>query len=420
MLNTETINHIFGVSESYQAPYELDKILKDRDNRKLLFSKFINEESDLSYDWFTNYFQEEQSDRKGKKQDFTPDGIIKIASGLLGKTSSNADICAGTGGLTIKRWLNNKDAYFYCEEFSDRAVPFLIFNLAIRNMNAEIIHGDSLTRKVKHIYKLKCSDNFSEIEEIEKPDKQQFDTVIMNPPYSLPWSADPEYLKQDRFKDYGLAPKGKADFAFLLQGLSELSDNGIMSIILPHGVLFRGAAEEKIRKQLIKNNYLDAVIGLPGKAFLNTDIPTAILVLKKNKQTQDILFIDAQNEYVKQKNYNEITQTNVDRVLKTYQDRKDVDKFAHATSLEEIDKNDFNLNIPRYVDTFEPEPVIPLDKVMADLTELDHKDIYLQQELENMFNELTATTPETQAELDKFRQQFSLHVKAKQEQMSLL
>lgn len=268
LLTTDKINELLGITESFHSSYKLLDILKNKEERENLFVKFLEFENDLSFDWFTEYFQEEHSDRKVKKQEFTPDGLIKIASGVLGNTNSNADICAGTGGLTIKRWFENKTATFYCEEFSDRAIPFLIFNLAIRNMNAIICHGDSLTREFKAIYKLTKGEQFSSIENIETIPEIKTQTVIMNPPFSLPWTPKKEYLEQQRFTDYSvLAPKSKSDFAFLLTGLNLLEENGTMSIILPHGVLFRGASELEIRKKIIELNYLDAVINIPRKTF---------------------------------------------------------------------------------------------------------------------------------------------------------
>ncbi|WP_248706875.1 HsdM family class I SAM-dependent methyltransferase, partial [Convivina praedatoris] len=261
---------LIDVKESYQAPIKLEKIMLDSEQRTKLFDSFLAEQSDLSFDWFTEFFQTEQADRKDKKQDYTTDGIATVASELLGSTTSNADICAGTGGLTIKRWRDNPDARYYCEEFSDRAIPFLLFNLAIRNIDGIVWHGDSLTREEFATYKLSKGSQYSSIEKVNEKglldNNIKTDTVIMNPPYSMPWNPKPEYLQQPRFSEYEvLAPKSKSDYAFLLEGLYHLADNGTMSIILPHGILFRGQAEAKIRKQLIENNYIDAVIGLPDK-----------------------------------------------------------------------------------------------------------------------------------------------------------
>lgn len=412
MLTTQKINELFGVSESFHASYKLSEIMFDEQQRNDLFEAFLVEEQDLSFDWFTEYYQSEHSNRKDNKQDFTPDGIVTIASELLGSTVSNADICAGTGGLSIKRWTKNKQATFYCEELSDRAMPFLLFNLAIRNMDATVCHGNTLTRDFKAIYRLEKSDKFSRIERMKSVEEIKVQTVIMNPPYSLPWDPDKSYLNQPRFKPYGvLAPKSKADYAFLLQGLHQLDDNGVMSIILPHGVLFRGAAEEKIRKKLIEMNYLDAVIGLPEKTFYNTDIPTVILVLKKNRAENTILFVDASKEFTKNSKHNVIEKRHISKVLDVYHDRKELDKFSHIATLEEIKENDFNLNIPRYVDTYEPEPVIPLDTIMKEMIEIDKQIEQSGKELAAMISELRGTTPQADAEIKRFAAYFAKRIR---------
>lgn len=408
MLTIQKINELIGINESFQASYKLTEIMQDEQQRNNLFAAFLTEEQDLSFDWFTEYFQAEQSDRKNKKQDFTPDGIVTLASSLLGSTVSNADICAGTGGLTIKRWAENKDAVFYCEEFSDRALPFLLFNLAIRNVNAIVRHGDSLTRNFKTTYRLIQADKFSDIELIDDIGDFKAQTVIMNPPYSLPWEPDKSYIDQPRFKPFGaLAPKSKSDYAFVMQGLHQLDDNGTMAIILPHGVLFRGSAEQTIRTKLIELNLLDAVIGLPEKAFFSTDIPTVILILKKNHAENSILFIDASKECTKKAKNNVIEQQHIDKILDVYRSRKEVDKFSHVTTLNEIKSNGFNLNIPRYVDTFEPEPVIPLDQIMAEMKDIDAQIARQSQELSVMMSELVGTNPYADSEIKRFATFFS-------------
>lgn len=400
MLTNEKIDELIGVNESYQSAYKLQEIINNKDSRNKLFSELLKEESDLNFDWFTNYFQEEHSDRKGKKQDFTPDGVIKITNQILGSTDSNADICAGTGGLTIKRYSDNPNAQFYCEEFSDRAMPFLLFNLAIRNVNAVVYHGDSLTRNFKHIYKLTKSSKFSDIQEINGIPDNHAETVIMNPPYSLGWNPTNEMLTESRFKGFDvLAPKSKADYAFLLTGLSRLTDNGTMALILPHGVLFRGQAEGKIRQKLIEMNLLDAVIGLPEKVFLNTSIPTVILVLKKNRRSKDVLFIDASKEFTKDRSYNVIEDKHVNRIIDTYNKRDVVDKFSNLVSFDEMKENEFNLNIPRYVDTFEPEILPSWSEIINDMKKADAEIEQNAHELGTMMQELQGSTPKADEEI---------------------
>lgn len=213
---------------------------------------------------------------------------------------------------------------------------------------------------------------------------RSFDAVVANPPYSAKWDNDETKLKDPRFGEYGkLAPASKADYAFILHSIYHLNKTGTMAIVLPHGVLFRGAAEGKIRETLIGKNYIDTIIGLPANLFYGTSIPTVILVLKKNRENKDILFIDASNDFEKIKNQNNLRDEDIDRIIKTYKERKDVEKYAHLASIEEIRENDFNLNIPRYVDTFEEKEPIDLEEINK-LLEQDNKEIA---ELEAEINE---------------------------------
>lgn len=205
--------------------------------------------------------------------------------------------------------------------------------------------------------------------------RRTFDAVVANPPYSAKWDNRESKLKDARFNEYRkLAPASKADFAFILHSIYHLNGTGTMAIVLPHGVLFRGAAEGIIRQKVIEKNFLDTVIGLPANLFYGTSIPTTILVFKKNKKTRDIFFIDASKEFEKGKNQNNLTDENVEKIMNTLRERKDVDKYAHLASYEEIEKNDFNLNIPRYVDTFEEEEPVDLVQVMKQL-EQDNAEI---------------------------------------------
>lgn len=218
----------------------------------------------------------------------------------------------------------------------------------------------------------------------------KFDTILMNPPYSASWSADNSYLTDSRFKEYGkLAPKSKADFAFLLHGFSYLDDKGTMAVVLPHGVLFRGAAEGIIRKKLLEDGSIDAIIGLPAKLFRNTDIPTTIIILKKQQSNKDVLFIDASNEFEKGKNQNYLRDEHISKILAALKNRKNVDKFAHLASFDEIKENDFNLNIPRYVDTYEDEEPIDLVALAEEYLTIDEQIKLGEKELLDMVNEMT-------------------------------
>lgn len=240
---------------------------------------------------------------------------------------------------------------------------------------------------------------------VEEP--YQFDAVVMNPPYSAHWDNDDTRLSDPRFRDFGaLAPKTKADYAFLLHGLYHLKPTGTMGIVLPHGVLFRGAKEGTIRKQLIDKNLIDAVIGLPANIFYSTSIPTLILILKKNKATDDILFIDASNDFTKEKNQNTLTDENIDKIFETYKQRTDVEKYAHVASMDEIKENEYNLNIPRYVDTFEEEPPVDLDKLSQEMRETDEQIDQLESEIGSMLDDLVGATPDAQAQLTQLKELF--------------
>ena len=191
-------------------------------------------------------------------------------------------------------------------------------------------------------------------------------------------------MNDDRFSQYGkLAPKSKADYAFITHMVHQLADNGVMAVVMPHGVLFRGAAEGHIRKYLIENrNYLDTVIGLPANVFYGTGIPTCILVFKKCKEDPDhILFIDASKYYEKVKTQNYLRDEDVDRIVNAFNERKTVDKFSYLATLDEVAENDWNLNIPRYVDTFEEEEPVDLEAVALEIKEIDQEMVAINEKL---------------------------------------
>lgn len=189
------------------------------------------------------------------------------------------------------------------------------------------------------------------------------DAVVSNPPYSQKW--DPKNKEFDpRFKEFGVAPKAKADYAFLLHELYHLEDDGIMTIVLPHGVLFRGGEEETIRKTLIERNHIEAIIGLPANIFFGTGIPTIIMVLKRSRSDSDVLIIDASKRFEKVGKHNKLRARDIREIVDTLRARKDVDKFAKIVSKDAIRENDYNLNIPRYVDSSEPEEVWDIHSIM--------------------------------------------------------
>ena len=201
--------------------------------------------------------------------------------------------------------------------------------------------------------------------------KPGFDAIVANPPFSYRWDPTEAMGDDVRFKNHGLAPKSAADFAFLLHGFHFLKDEGVMAIILPHGVLFRGGAEERIRTKLLKDGHIDTVIGLPANLFYSTGIPVCILVLKKCKKPDDVLFINAAEHFEKGKRQNQLKPEHISKIIETYQFRKEEPRYSRRVGMDEIAKNEFNLNISRYISTAIAEEEIDLAAVHAELTEID-------------------------------------------------
>jgi type I restriction enzyme M protein len=234
-------------------------------------------------------------------------------------------------------------------------------------------------------------------------EETDFDMVLMNPPYSANWSAAAGFLQDERFSDYGvLAPKSKADYAFLLHGLYHLKSSGTMAIVLPHGVLFRGAAEGKIREKLLRSGNIYAVIGLPANLFYNTSIPTCIIVLKKHRDGRDVLFIDASGMFEKGKKQNSMTDAHIDSIIELYNKRETVEKQSTLASFKDIERNDFNLNIPRYVDNFEKEEEIDLSALLGNMNETDKQIAKVQEEFAAMLGDLTSEDESIMSSLNDF------------------
>ena len=382
-ITNKDINELIGIKESFELPDKLIKILLNEEEKDKLLNKFLEYEIDLKYDFLRDYFQEQHSNRNDLKQDYTPDCICEILSRLKKDNNKILDVCSGTGALTISNLYNNK-IYVQCEELSSRSIPVLLLNLIIRNVDGLVVQKDVLKNEITTIYKLESTDQFSNIKIVDELQEEKFDIIVSNPPYSLGW--EPKY--DERFYGYELAPKSKADYAFILDIVYRLSNNGQAFIILPHGVLFRGASEEKIRKQLIENNLIDSIIGLPDKLFMNTQIPTLILVLNKNKKTNDVLFIDSSKNCIKKSKQNDMNEEHINKIISAYRERKEIEKYSHLASYEEIVKNDYNLNIPRYVDTFEEEEEIDIKAVQQELKQIDKEIAEVDKELNVYLKEL--------------------------------
>ena len=347
----------------------------------------------------------------GKKggEFYTPHEVSQILAKIVTIDAEGAgsqfrvyDPTMGSGSLllTVQKELPHGDEAgsvdFYGQELNTTT-----YNLARMNL---MMHGVNYRNmELKRADTLDADWPFDEKDGAQIPLK--FDAVVANPPYSQNWNIkDVDREKDTRFKGYGVAPASKADYAFVLHGLYHLDKAGTMAIVLPHGVLFRGASEGKIRKNIIDNNLLDAVIGLPANLFYGTSIPTCVLVFKgrEARQNKDVLFIDASNEFEKGKNQNKLTPDNINKIIDTYRNRENVEKYSHVASLAEIKENDYNLNIPRYVDTFEEEEVIPLSEVAQELTEVKAEIESSYQSLFGLLNELEGTTDKSKSELSKF------------------
>jgi len=322
----------------------------------------------------------------GKKagEFYTPQQVSTILARIVTmgkkKLKSAYDPTCGSGSLLLRVAKEADEvSTFYGQELNRTT-----YNLARMNM---ILHGVHY----RH-FDLRQEDT------LEKPQHlgMQFEAVVANPPFSAQWSSSPLHMSDDRFSQYGkLAPSSKADFAFVQHMIHHLADNGTMAVVLPHGVLFRGGAEGHIRKYLIEDrNYLDAVIGLPANIFYGTSIPTCILIFKKCRENpENILFIDSSQYFEKVKNQNFLRNEDIDKIVTTYANRNNEDKYSYVAPLSEVIENDYNLNIPRYVNTFEVEEKININHLAIELAELDKQMIETDNTISAFCRELNIPTP---------------------------
>lgn len=322
----------------------------------------------------------------GKKagEFYTPQEVSRILAKLVttGKTKLRTvyDPTCGSGSLLLRvakevEEVNN----FYGQELNRTT-----YNLARMNMILHDVHYRN--------FDIKQEDTLEHPQHIDL----RFEAIVANPPFSAKWSANPLFTSDDRFSQYGkLAPGSKADFAFVQHMIHHLAENGTMAIVLPHGVLFRGGAELHIRKYLIEDrNYLDAVIGLPANVFYGTSIPTCIMVYKKCRENpEDVLFIDASQHFEKVKTQNMLREEDITKIIDTYRQRITEDKYSYKATLAEIAENDYNLNIPRYVDTFEEEEPIDLQAVASELKALETDMRATDQSIATFCNELRVESP---------------------------
>jgi type I restriction enzyme M protein len=328
--------------------------------------KLEDSDSDVLGDAY-EYLIGEFASGAGKKagEFYTPQQVSKILAKIvtLGKKKLKSvyDPTCGSGSLLLRvsKEVKNGVSNFYGQELNRTT-----YNLARMNM---ILHGVHFQK-----FDIRQEDTLEHPQHTE----MRFEAVVANPPFSAQWSASPLFMSDDRFSQYGrLAPSTKADYAFIQHMIYQLDDKGTMALVVPHGALYRGAAEGHIRQYLIKDrNYLDAVIGLPANIFYGTSIPTCIMVFKKCRENpNDILFIDASQYFEKVKNQNVLRDEDVDRIINTYKNRITIDKYSYKAPLNEVEENDYNLNIPRYVDTFEEEETIDITAVANELNGLERE-----------------------------------------------
>ena len=328
----------------------------------------------------------------GKKagEFYTPQQISDILStivtldsqepktGTKQRLDSVMDFACGSGSLLLnvrKRMGPHGIGKIYGQEKNITTYNLARMNMllhGVKDTEFEIFHGDTLTN------------DWDMLRELNPAKKPAFDAIVANPPFSYRWEPTEAMGDDVRFKNYGLAPKSAADFAFLLHGFHFLKDEGVMAIILPHGVLFRGGAEERIRTKLLKDGHIDTVIGLPANLFYSTGIPVCILVLKKCKKPDDVLFINAAEHFAKGKRQNQLTDEHIAKIIEAYQFRKEEPRYSRRVEMAEIEKNDFNLNISRYISTAVTEAEIDLSATHQALVSIE-KEIAAAKQKHNAF-----------------------------------
>lgn len=346
--------------------------------------KLENTELDVlgdAYEYLIGQFASGAGKKAGEF--YTPQEVSKVLAKIVTtgkkKLKSVYDPTCGSGSLLLRVAKEVKEvSSFYGQEMNRTT-----YNLARMNM---ILHGVHYRK-----FDIKQEDTL----EHPQHNGKQFEAIVANPPFSAEWSANPIFTSDDRFSQYGkLAPSSKADYAFVQHMIHHLAENGTMAIVLPHGALFRSGAEQHIRKYLIEDrNYLDAVIGLPANLFYGTPIPTCIMVFKKCKENpNDVLFINAA-EHFERGTQNTLRQEDIDRIVTTYRERKEIEKYSSLATLDFIAENEYNLNIPRYVNTFEEQENVDIPSVAKQLRSLEKEMKNTDAELTTFCKELKIDTP---------------------------
>lgn len=408
-ITREFMHDVLGISEAWELPEALMSAMLDDARRDGMLSRVAEVTEDMAHDGLTDYFQNEHGDRDALKQDFTPQAVCDLVAGMAGDSGSYIDVCAGTGGLTISLWAMHPTAHFRCEEFSARTVPALLLNLALRNVSAEVVRRDVLTGETFASYVLTPTDRFSHVAEVEDIADGEWGVCVQNPPYSLKWDgAARPYLR------WGVPPKSKADWAFVQYGLSRA---GKVVAILPHGVLFRGAAEGRIREMACRAGAIRSVVGLPEKLFLHTGIPVCVLDVE-SAGDGSICVINADELCEQMSKQNVMHLEHVRDVHSCLSMRRNVDRLCHVADAFEVERNGFNLNIPRYVDRY-VEPEIPdVASILADLTDIDRQIGKTERDLLSQIRRLVGTTEETRGEARMLQNLMTEYVETKGGQLA--
>jgi type I restriction enzyme M protein len=368
----------------------LKDLLDDFNQLDLTPSRLIGEDViGNAYEYLISNFASDAGKKGGEF--FTPSEVSELLSRLVQPEQNDRiyDPTCGSGSLLIKAYnkVPSKKVQIYGQERNGQTQSLARMNMFLHGIDdAKIAWGDTLANPLH----------------LENDKLMKFQVVVANPPFSLDkWASGFSGESNGKFTmeasldpyhrfEWGVPPKSKGDYAFVLHMLNSLSEGGRMGVVLPHGVLFRGAAEGRIRKQIIKMNLLDAVIGLPANLFFGTSIPATILVFKQNRKRKDVLFIDASQDdmYEKGKNQNKLREEDIKKIVETYEKYQTIDKYSYVATKDEIKENDYNLNIPRYVDTFEEEELVDLDEVKENIASIKEELEEVEKQMQKYLDEL--------------------------------
>lgn len=378
------IKNILEISEIFELSEKLNKIMNNKEEREQYFHKIVNAGLDLKTDFIRDLYQEEAAQRKQLKQDYTPDCLCNLFYQTATEPHEILDECAGTGSLAIE-YINHGVDEITCIEKSKTVFPLLLMNMAIRNVSGYVVRGDIAEGEVYEIYKLKATDTYSDIAKQDNYEAKKYQTIISNPPYSLKWSG----MWDERFFNYEMPPKSKADYLFVLDILYKLKEGGEAFVLLPHGVLFRGNQERTIRERVIQQGFIKGIIGLPDNMFLNTSIPTVLMCIKKDNQQNGIYIMDATGYATKGKKTNVLTEEALHTIAEGYKEKIEIPKIARMVSIKEIEQNEYNLNIPRYIDNFEEEEVPELKDIVSGIIAINNEIKVTENKLSEMMQNIT-------------------------------